>query len=339
MNTIERVPFRRFVLAFALLGENFGQITVRMRQYGYNASEDCMQEILDSITLPPRLKEKVESNVPLSVKDDKVWLEQLGVHSFCDFIMNRKKNIGRPYFKWFEDCLWILSGQDTAGLVNIFLFNNEPLDSISNIILFKYKKKISTSALRLYQNIFWDTASLSAKDVLISVKWMKTNTLIVKRIATADMQEGALGEEQTDGSNLSPVFQDSDYVKWKIGYGEVKIPKPNDFLDSVMKDSYFKYQEAMGMTQSAETQEEAGTNEKLGQFGVTTIKRRNVEEHRIKNMKAWFDLYLKASNNKKAEGDSDDDFFKNMRELSIDFGDEKLAEVDDEMMNDIKDDL
>jgi len=173
----------------------------------------------------------------------------------------------------------------------------------------------------------------------MSVKWMKTNTLIVKRIATADVNDGALGEEQTDGSNISPVFQDSDYVKWKIGYGDIKIPKPNDFLDNVMKDSYFKYQEAMNMTQSAETQEENGTNEKLGQFGVTTIRRRNVEEHRIKNMKAWFDLYLKASNNKKAEGGSDDDFFKKMRELSIDFGDESLVSVDDEIMGDIQEDM
>ena len=345
MKVYERVPFKRFILAFALFGENYGQIILRLKEYGYTASEDCMQRILTEAMniLPPKVKDKVNSNTPISIKEDKKWLEQLDVYDFCDFLMNRKDvDIEKPpYFKWYEHCIWILSNRDILGLVNIFLFNGESPGSISGIISYKYRKKISIDALELYRKIFWDTNSLSAQDVLKSAQWMKDNTLIMKTITTANTQSKGYKDEADDGSSVIPIFQDSNYIKWKIGYKkDIVVPGPNDFLDSVMKDSYFKYQEVMSMTQSIETEEDSGTNME-GAFSSNKVKRRNVEEMKLKQAKGWVDMFTRASGSKKVDIKEDDEvgFFKKMKVMPIDFETEKLAEVNEDMLKDIQADM
>ena len=95
------------------------------------------------------------------------------------------------------------------------------------------------------------------------------------------------------------------------------------------------------MTQSVETECEDGHDDRLGEFEHKKIKHRNVEEQKAKMAKHWVDLYLKAESSMPDGGAKSEDFFKQMKQLTLNFEDDKLARIDDmpDVMKDITGDM
>jgi len=342
------MPFKRFVQAYLLYGERQARIIERLRGFDLNCNEHDLEPIVEqtSAPLPPVLAEKFKSAIPLAPyteEIDKQWLEANGLYEFYDFVMRRKQVLDEtpPYFKWFNDCLWILAHREITCVVNIFMFNNETLESISDIITFKYRRKVGIEALERYRSIFWDTSAIDAKDALYSYIPFRDNALIVRVRSGVDTEIERWDSSSSDGSDTPIVFHDSQYIKWKLGYKKFDIPSPDDFLDQVKKDSYFKYYEAMNMIRSVEEEEESGRNDKLGDFDSKRKRFRNVEEQRVKAAKAWLDLYLRAEKSKRPDTPGDADIFEKMAGLNMEFDTEKLVSIDDhpEIMEEIRKDM
>lgn len=345
---MKTVPFKRFVQAYLFYGERFPKIIERLSGFDFSCNESDLAPILDECAapLPQSLASKFNNTLPFNPYTDdfeRQWLEKLGLYEFFDFIMRRKQTVDlRPdYFKWFNDCLWILSNQEVTCIVNILMFNNEPFDSISDIITCKYKKKIGVEALTRYRHIFWDTSACDAKDTLRHYIPFRSNTMIVKMRSGHETEIEKWDSVASDGSDTPIAFHDSNYIKWKIGYKKIEVPKIEDFLEQVKRDSYFKYYEAMNMIRSAEEESEDGMNEKIGQFSVTKRRLRNVEEQKAKAAKAWLDMYIRANRNKPIETKMDEDIFAKMNALKMEFDTEKLVSINDNptMFEDIRKDL
>ena len=340
------IPFKKFVQAFLFMGERLPEIIKRLHDFGFVADEMDLGPVLQGIrdVLPKPLVEKLDSSTRFDIEEDKQWLQQFGIWEFYEFILNRSKRVGEKpeYDKWFNDCLWILNYKDATAMVNIFMFNSEPLESISDIISFKYKRKIGIDALKWYAKMFWDCSALSAKDALLHYMPFRDNTLIIRQIGCG-VEVASYEEWEDDGSEKEIVFHDSNYIKWKIGFPDVKVPTPNDFLDKVMKDSYFKYCEALSMTQSVEMEDEAGSNDKIGAFSRTLKKRRNVQEQMAARAKGWLSTYLLANKYKSIDkgGENEDDLVDKLSNIRMDFPSEKLVSIDDapDIMSDIKGDM
>jgi len=340
---MSRVPFRRFITTFLLFGNDVRFIVDKLCEFGYQIADGEVSEIFTELKsiLPEKYKEIVDKKEIFPA--DSEWLKQFGVFEFYDFISRNKSNIEDPpdYFKWCNDCMWVHGYKDIMVIVNILLFNQEDLESISKIISYKYRKKISIDALELYKKVFWDCENLTAKEALHYCKPFKNNALIVRNLRSGNEAEMLIDSESNDGSDVPFTFHDASYIKWKIGYRDVSVPAPKDFLDKVKTDSYFKYYETMNMTQSLEVEEEEGSNDKIGVFNNSRIKRRNVEEQKAKMAKHWIDLYIKAQGNIPSEGHEKENFFEKMEQLELKFEEEKIARIDDmpEVMADIKGDM
>ena len=346
---LTKIPFERFIITWLLLGKDIDYIIGKLKELWYHIEEDEVSSVFEALKniLPEKLKEIIESDalrVDLNNEEHLQWLEHFKIKDFCEWIFKKNnKSIEQPdFFKWYRDCMWIHNYRDVITLVNILMFNGEPLESISDIISFKYKKKIGIETLKIHQMIFWDCSVISAKEALYHCIPFRKNVLIVKNLRSANITEIVkLDQDSDDGSDVSFVFHDSNYIKWKIGYKAIKVPEVKDFLEDVKRDSYFKYYEAMNMTQSAEVEEESGENDKIGSFESKKVKLRNVEEQKARSMKHWVDLYVKADKAIPDGGPVDDDFFDKMDQLSLDFEETKLADISDnpDMFDDIKSDM
>jgi len=340
---MSKVPFRRFITTFLLFSKNISYIVEKLNEFGYQIADKEISDIFAELKsiLPEKYQEILKNKEVFPM--DAEWLKHLGVFEFYDFIVRNKPDIiDKPeYFKWCEDCMWIHGYKDIMVIVNILLFNNEDLESISSIISYKYRKKVSIEALKLYQKVFWDTSNLTAKEALHYCKPFKNSALVIRRLRSGDEAEMLADDESNDGSDVPFTFHDVSYIKWKIGYRDVEVPTPRDFLEKVKTDSYFKYYEAMSMTQSIETEEEEGKNEKLGDFYCNKKKRRNVEEQRAKMAKNWIDIFIKAQGSIPADNSDKKGFFEKMEQLELGFPEEKIARIDDmpEVMQDIKGDI
>jgi hypothetical protein len=340
-------PFKRLVKTYLFNGERLPQIIDRLKGFDFSCEESDLAYIMEECKsmLPETLAKKFEECQPFNpytTEIEKQWLEQLGLFEFFDFIMRRKQPDEKPlYFKWFNDCLWILAHGDITCLVNILMFNGDELDSISDVITCKYKKKIGIEALSRYRDIFWDTSSMDAKDTMYFYAPFRKNALIVKNRSPELEAEIQQYDSSNDGLDEQVVFHDSNYIKWKIGYKKINVPTAEDFLEQVRVDSMFKYYEAMNMVRSTEENSESGFNDKIGQYNSERKVRRNVEEYRAKAAKNWFDLFLRANKAKKPESVGDEDIFDRMSKMSMTFDSDKLATVEDlpKMMEDIREDM
>ena len=323
------------------MGKMKADIIANLAKFDFFATEEDLSPALDELytLLPPIIKDRMDLKEPVI---DIAWLEKLGCLEFIEF-MNKRKNPGiewPDYFKWLNDCLWILANKDLTCLVNIFMFNNEPMDSISDIISFKYKKKIGIEALERYRALFWDMSTLNAKDAMYFYPPFRESVMILKKHISES--EDPLKESSHDGSELTIVFNDSDYIKWKIGYNKVTVPSTDLFLDQVLKDSYYKYQEVMSMLHSIEESSESGFNDKIGEFSSSKTVRRNVEEHRAKAAKAWMDMFFRAQKYKSPDKAKDsDEVLGRVKQLLLSFEDEKMVTLEDnkDILDDIKGDM
>ena len=190
--------------------------------------------------------------------------------------------------------------------------------------------------------MFWDIDNLTAKEALYYCKPFQNSTLVIRNLRSGNEAEALMADsESNDGSDVPFTFHDASYIKWKIGYRDVEVPAPTDFLKKIQTDSYYKYYEAMNMSQSLEIEEEEGDSYKLGAFNSTKRKRRNVEEQRAKMAKHWIDIYLKANGSMPPNNEKEEGFFDKMEQLELEFEEEKMARIDDmpEVMEDIKQDI
>ena len=342
------IPFKKFIITFLLFNKNTTFIIEKLKGFGYYITEQQIVDILNEIksVLPQPLIELIDSKGIFDSANEThaQWLKQFGIFEFYDFILRRDSEKNPPkYFEWCENCLWIHNYKDIMCLINILLFNNEPFEEISNIISFKYKKKIGLECLTFYKETFWNTENISAKDALEYCLPFKNNTLIVRKLRSGD-SEISMPDESDNGSDVPFTFHDTGYIKWKIGYREVNVPTAKDFLSQVKKDSYFKYYETMNMTRSVESEEESGDNEKFGVFNKTLTIKKNVEEQRVKMAKGWMDMFLKANEAMPENGADTKGFFEKMAQLELDFvetEEEKIMRIEDapEILEDIKGDL
>jgi len=346
---MKKIPFKKLIFVYLLRNMSIAEINSKLYKFGYHCSEEETSGLYSDLRymLPESLKEKTEDMMEFRVSDEKdaEWLKHLKIFKLFNFLQNRyKKDFTKPdYFKWFEDCLWILNHEDTMSLINIFLFNNEPIESISAIIDFRYKKSITIDAINIYKEYFWDCDGMTAKEAMYFCIPFRQDTLIIKRIKYgSDVTVSSLNSTENDGSDTNFVFHDTNYIKWKIGYKEFKLPDAKDFMEQIKKDSYYKYYEVMNMTQSIEIDEEDGENDKLGAFKSIKTKKRNVEEQRIKGAKHWMEMYLKADKAIPVEDDdAEGEFFEKMKNMELDFDDEKIMDIgeDPEMLNDVREDV
>jgi hypothetical protein len=347
---VKSVPFKRFVQTYLFCGEKLPSIIEKLSGFEFNSTETDLFPLLEEIKapLPEALAKKMNDCMPFNPytsEQEKQWLEQIGLFEFFDFVIRRKQPLTEipPYFKWFNDCLWILAYKEITCIVNIFLFNNESLDSISDIIMCKYKKKIGIEALERYKTIFWDTSAINAKDALYFYRGFRDNTLIVRIKSGHDTEIEHWDSVANDGSDTPIAFHDSNYIKWKIGYKKLNIPTADGFLDQVMQDSYFKYYEAMNMIRSMEEETEEGMNDKIGMFHSTKKIRKNVEEQKAKAAKAWLEMFIRTNRGKvtKPTGEGADDVFNRMSKIPMEFDTEKLMSIDDnpQIIEDIRKDI
>lgn len=343
---MSKLPFNKFVITLLLLNQDIATIIEKLKEFGYCASEEEISEVFKELRniLPPALKQEVEARTKFQFtkQEDAQWLEHFGIAEFYDFLVRKDKDGVEPppYFKWFRDVIWLHKYKDIMCLVNILIFNQEEFDSISDIIQFKYKKKIAVEALKFHMNIFWDCRLISAKEALYHCIPFRRNGLILRKMRSGT-EVRSLNYDEDDGSDVSFVFHDSNYIKWKIGYKEIHVPTVKDFLEKVKSDSYFKYYEAMNMTQSIEVEEESGMNDKIGAFESTKTKRRNVEEQRARAAKHWLDLFVKADKSIPIEGHKETDFFDKMNKLDLGFDEEKIIDIQEspDILNDIHGDM
>jgi hypothetical protein len=363
---MSKIPFERFIITFLLFNKSIPYIIEKLKTFGYYVTEPEVLEVFNNVrsVLPPTIEATINNGVILDTSNDQhiQWLKHFGVYEFYDFILRQNNKPKEPekcpeYFKWFDDCLWVHGYVDVMCLANILLFNGEPVDSIADVIQFKYRKKVGVEAWNSYINIFWDTTSITAKEAMYHCVPFQNNALIVRKmrsgVSEIEMSGNKLStrgsvisvsDDANDGSDISFTFHNADYIKWKIGYRDIKIPDVKDFLEQVKKDSYYRYYETMSMTQSAEIITEDGSNDELGAFEKTIVRKRNVEEQRAGMAKKWLDLYLKADASKPPDEAKANDFFDRMDDLELDFGDkpnEKIVRIQDvpNIMKDVKEDL
>lgn len=334
---MSQLPFKRFVITFLLFDKGIPYIVDKLKDFGYKVADTEVSDVFDEIrtTVPPSVSEILNSGQILNLENEThvEWLKHFGVYEFYDYIVNKGKveanTKERPYFKWCSDCMWAHSHQDIMSLINIFLYNDEDLEEISKIVMFRYRKKIGADALELYRRMFWDTEGMNAKEAIHYCVPFRNNTLIVKKLR-GGVTEITMPMEENDGSDVPFTFHDTDYIKWKIGYRDgFEVPSPTDFMRRVQEDSYFKYYETMNMTQSVEVEEEEGENDKLGEFNATRKRKRNVEEQRVKMAKHWLDVYLKAHASMPTGGQKNEDFFDKMEELELGYDEEKIMSIED----------
>ena len=339
------IPFKKFIIALLFCGKDVNGIADKLKTFHYSVTPQVVSKIFDEVraVLPDTIRDLINAAGVLRPDDEQhaEWLKHFGVFEIYDHIMRSAKNVDDPpnYFKWCDDCVWIHTYQDVMSIVNIFLFNDEPVDTISDVLIVKFKRKVGVDALDLYKNVFWDTTNLSAKEALKYCIPFTNNALIIRQFRSGLGSEIEMtgGPASHDGCEVPVHFHDMDYIKWKIGY-KVEAPKPKDFLEKVQSDAQYKYYEAMNMTQSIEVEEETGSNE-MGGFDSTKTKRRNVEEMRANAAKKWLDMFIKAKEHMPDDRSDSDDFFKKMNQLELGFDDckEQIANISDlpDVMEDI----
>ncbi len=341
---MSKVPFEKFILALLFSNKSIPYIVDKLKSFHYHIEDGEISEIFDDLkgVLPESISKQLEAGNALSLDNEMhvQWLKQLNVYEIYDY-MHRSPKEKPPYFKWIDDILWAHTHEDVMTLINILLFNGEPKDSISKVISFKYRRKIAVDALILYEMVFWNSSPMTSKEAMYHCLPFRSNTIIVRKLRGGVSEIGSFDSSADIGSDTDFLFHDNEYIKWKIGYKDIKIPGSRDFFDSIKKDSYFKYYEVMNMTQSVDTFDEEGTNDKIGNYESHKISRRNVEEQKVKLVKMWLDIYMKAEESA-PEGAEQERFFDELNQVSLDFqDDEKIVDISSNksMLEDIKGDM
>jgi hypothetical protein len=342
-------PFKKFIQAHYFAGQPVHNTIGICGIYGYLTTTGEVSKYYAEISdiLPQALQDLMANGGHFDSTNDShsQWLKHFGVFEVYDYMSRRKiKMDDTPaYFKWIEDILWMNKLPDVQTVVNILMFNGEPDHTISGIISFKYKRKVGVDALRLHRELFWNCLILDAKSALYYCKNFHSSALVIRQITsgtcvlnTSEELEKAItsiasGDEYgDDGNNVGVVFQDPEYIKWKIGVPDAKVPDTREFLEEVKKSSIFKFREASMISQSIEVEEKKGNNAALGDFNETITKKRNTEERRSRMMKEYLDMFIKAEKAMPEKKDDTENFFQRLDQLEMNFGGERLAVATDQ---------
>jgi hypothetical protein len=334
-----RAPFYKYIINSIFLNKDIQYICddLAKKHLIVSAEEvgEVYRELLDtsSDSITEKLKEK--EFLDLENENHIDVLKHYGVYEFYT----------RQNEKWIDDVKWILKYQDVQLLVSIFMFNEDDISMISSVLKFKYGKKIGVDALKMFQSMFWDTSSISAKEAANYFRVLRNSTYILRLLedGTTEVEYAEFhNQENCNGTSQSFTVMESGYVKWKLGYrDDLKVPSTKTFLESVKTDSMYKYQEALHMTRSVEMAKDEGEGLE-GPVNMTHTRRSNTEKDRAKLMKDYLDMFIKADGSMPDEaGEEEANFFKNLKQVSMTFEQEKIASIADnkQMLLDIKDQM
>jgi hypothetical protein len=347
-----KIPFIKYIINQIFSNKNIQNISEDLGKKHYFITTDEVNEVFKDVleTSSPAIRECLSNRQLLDIENDAHAdvLRHYGIYDLYEY-----SNLGTVAIedapktvKWFEGINWILEYEDVMALVNIFLFNEEPLLSISSVLQFKYKKKISVKALEMYQSIYWDTSLISGKEALRYCKSLRNSSYVVRRFADGELEvihKEKKNPESSNGYEEPSYMMDTNYIKWKIGYKkDIEIPSTKDFLSSVKMDAMYKYQEALHMEKSIEVDTEEGVGFEGNTIDLTKTKRKNVEAERARLMKNYLDLFIKADDKMPDDNADEENFFKNLEQINMTFvNKEKIINIEErpDILDDIKGDM
>jgi len=332
------IPYKKFIITLLFFAKDVKYILEKISSFNYYVESQWIIDVFQEIKtiLPPNIVELLDAK---QVLDDKHidWLKQLDIYELYDYILKKEKS---EYYKWGNDCMWVINNNDVMILMNILLFNNEPFDSISDIIQFRFKKKLGIEMIAIYKKMFWECDNMNAKDAFLYCIPFRDSSLIIREFMDGNT-EIEINSASHNGCNSSVVFHDINYIKWKIGYKKIKAINTKDFLDQVKTDSMYKYYEIMSMNRHATVEEEEISSDQFGTTNTTRSKYENVEESKARLAKKWIELYLKAEEKSPTGINENDEFFDKMNQVSLQFDDckETITTIDNKLLQDIKGDM
>jgi len=345
------IPYYKYIINQVFYSNKIQNICDDLNKRHFSISYEEVSEIYNDLvnTLPEIVRESVMKREPLSldIKAHEDILKYYGIYDLYTYtVFKNNRPPEAPYFfKWLDDLDWVMRYEDVMTLVNVLMFNGEPLEGISSVVLFKYKKKVGYDALVMYKELFWDIDVMSAKEAIKYCNMLKNSSYVIRRFVDGEVEvEHAEFKSPEDYNGTSQAFymMDTNYIKWKIGYkSDVKIPDVKDFLNEVKMDSIYKYQEALNMTRVVDVDTEEGEGFQ-GPISITKVKKRNVESERVRLMKSYLDLFIKAEEKMPDDSKEEESFFKNIQQLNMTFvNNEKILNVDDDpqILLDVKDDM
>lgn len=293
-----RVPQRGLIRALILIGKSGEDIIATCRDFGYGCSREDVtvtaRAILD--IAGANVKKLIEDKQPLRADDPghRQWLEVFGVREMVEFMADKARVDPPDFFKWVRDAIWINAMAEVQIVVNTLMYNGDDDQSIASVLRFKYKMTISAEALRIHREIFFDAKDLSADIVIANCMRMHGSTLVLREISgETGMRRGYA--EVDGGQNRHFVFHNSEYLKWKLGYPELKPPRAEDFLNKVMTDAEFRYYEASQMTQFAKRKKEEGLSAVTGEnYNNEVTQYDNVATEQAKLLNHYANMYVRA---------------------------------------------
>lgn len=344
------LPFKKYIIAQLLRGKSCSNIIDQLNSFGYNVNMGQVQIILEDMqrTLPDNIRELFSNSKSLDSSNDNhiEWMKHYDVYDFIKYLddtVNKTQN--RHMRDTFDNLIWFHNHPAVASLINVLIFNKEPSDSIVAIIDFKFSKKMPINTIDQHKKIMWDTENISAIEALRFCRHFNNNILAITSYGSGCVNEeedwakgGILNgigteSEASNGFSSAVIFQDTDYIKWKIGYKEIKKPDITEFLEEVKTDSYYKYKEAMQMIQNIERSKiegiTPGEDGSPVEINNTNTRYRNVEEQKNKLAKAWVDMYIKAHKSlpESHQDDKVDEFFENLKEqVELDFEENEVSD-------------
>jgi len=305
------IPFRRFVIAQFFLGRQPEEINAKLRKFGYVATNNEIADIFSDIKsiAPESILEPLNAARPVTIAEGEGWFKHYGILEYMEYVEEKNHQDA------FDNVLWIHNDAIVCTLVNALLYNDEDPKSVAAVIKFKYRKNMSQKAIEMHKSLFWDTSNISGIEAVRSYKHFGSNSLVVM----PDL------DETHDGIEEAIIFRDNEYIKWKIGYKEVKIPTSKDFLNQVKADSMHMYEEAKLMTRSVTRSHSEGNNvdEDGNPVNIdnTTWSYGNVTQAKLGTMKKAVDLFIKADKalpEEKTTTESDA-FFEKIQQISISY--------------------
>jgi hypothetical protein len=338
------IPYKKFVISLLFFAKDVKYILDKILSFHYYVEGQWIADIYQEVksTLPPNIVGLLNDKVALPMQYHE-WFRHYKIFEIYDYFINKEKS---EYKKWVEDCLWVINNKDIMILMNILLFNNEPHDSISDIIQFKFKKKLGVDMIAMYQNLFWDCSNMDAKEAFLYCIPFRKSSLIIRELASGETEiekpdvVGGPGDNQCD---VPVTFHDINYIKWKIGYKKVSPVSAKEFLNQVKTDSMYKYYEVMHMKRFSEAESGSETGGMYGDIVTEKSRYKNVEESKAALAKKWVDIYLKVEERAPTGVNKNDEFFDRMNQTELDFGDSKemISTVEDHvgMLEDIKGDM
>jgi len=350
------VPYKKYVITLLFLGKEANQIDCLVKSFNYFFDINIVPEIFTEICLfaPEDIRDslKLKNKMDIDNPNHVGFLKHFEVFELYHYLLTLGNDLnGNPeYFKFCQDAIWIAENPKIMAPVNLFIFNGDTSEDIVNFIKFKYKKRISVSAINLYKNMFWDCQEIDAEEAIRYCLVFHGNTIILKENIITSEKEIKIPSDYTD-------LNTSDYVKWKMGYRQVKVPNTKEFFEDIKKDCVFTYQEIMNRQNFITTTHKTGTSfndkennskEKDGNSGGGIIDQKTIVykdpiDARYNLINKVLKVYSNVEDRMPTSDGETENFFDKIRKIEIIYEGEskKILRLEDNpgMLNDIKDDM